>query len=1003
MGLMKIGDKLHGFEIVGMNDLPELKAQGIFARHEVTGLEVYHILNDDEENLFAYAFLTPPEDSTGVAHILEHSVLCGSKNYPLKDPFMVLAKQSVKTFLNAMTFPDKTVYPASSMVEADYINLMSVYGDAVFFPLLEEWVFRQEGHRFEFGEGGKVSIQGVVFNEMRGNYSSFDSIAGDWSLRSLLDGTPYEHDSGGDPADIPALSYEQFRAFHAKYYHPVNCRVFLSGNISTERQLELLQNRFLVHFGPAEKPLLVEPVRRFDAPREMEVPAPAGEEKDISGTTVMLNWLLPDSTDTVALMEANLVAEILLGHDGAPLSRAMLESGLGEDIAPSSGLETEILHMCFCAGLRGVSRDKAKEFEALVMGTIRRLSEEGIPEEEIETAVRSIDFSNREVRRSGGPFALTLMRRSLRGWIHGLAPETTLRYIPAFEEVKRRLSSEKGYVARLLREWFVSNPHRSLVTVYPDPEYEKRLEDQLSTRVRLFESGLDGEKRASLIEAQTAFFAKQKEADSEEILARIPHLGRGDLPLVTEHIATDIRFSGSVPVLAHEQPTNGIAYADFAIPVDILSAEDYQLLPFFSSVLTGMGLGDLSWAETSALSARVTGGLGTMLFTSSTVPGTVAPSPLPQSAIGRDFLILRVKMLEELAGEAIDLVFKFLREANFSDTKRLADLLLEYRNDLDSSLAPAGNQYAVSRASYQSGRSKTVDEIWNGLAQVLYVRKISAKIAEREFASELSSRLSRIRERLLSAGMIVNVTGTASIIDSVVGLLSAYTPGFAAPIPSPQDSVGHQASGLLKIARGEVSEGTSLELVSSALQVGFAAAVIPSPAYGTKDQPVDSVFGHWLSNGTLWEKVRTAGGAYGVFTYPDSLEDIFVFATYRDPSPLKSLDVFRGALEAAALSPIDPVSLEKTITGSYSREVQPRSPADKGFTAFIRILYGITDEIRRAKLERIVSVTADDMRSCARRMLDDWPSVKAAAVGGKKHFKDAEKTFFSGNVARYTV
>lgn len=999
---MKIGDRLHGFEIVGVNELPELKATGIFARHEVTGLEVYHILNDDEENLFAYAFLTPPEDSTGVAHILEHSVLCGSKNYPLKDPFMVLAKQSVKTFLNAMTFPDKTVYPASSMVEADYINLMSVYGDAVFFPLLEEWVFRQEGHRFEFGEGGKVSIQGVVFNEMRGNYSSFDSIAGDWSLRSLLDGTPYEHDSGGDPADIPALTYEQFRAFHAKYYHPVNCRVFLSGNMPTERQLELLQNRFLAHFGPAEKPMLVEPVRRFEVPREMEVPAPAGEEKDVSGTTVMLNWLLPDSTDTVALMEANLVAEILLGHDGAPLSRALLESGLGEDIAPSSGLETEIRHMCFCAGLRGVSRGKAKEFETLVLSTIRLLSEEDIPEEEIETAVRSIDFSNREVRRAGGPFALTLMRRSLRGWIHGLAPEETLRYIPAFEEVNRRLASEPGYVSRLLREWFVANPHRSLVTVYPDTEYEKRLEDQLATRVRLFESGLDGAKRAKLLEAQAAFFAKQKETDSEEILARIPHLARSDLPLVTEHIATDIKFSGSVPVLAHEQPTNGIAYADFAIPVDILSAEEYPLLPFFSSVLTGMGLGDLSWAETSALSARITGGLGTMLFTSSSVPGTTAPAPLPQSVCGRDFLILRVKMLEELTGEAIDLVFKFLREANFSDTKRLSDLLLEYRNDLDSSLAPAGNQYAISRAAYASGRSKTVDEIWNGLAQVLYVRKLSAKITESGFASHLSERLSGIRERLLAGGMIVNVTGTASIIGSVLARLGNHTAGFVAPVPLPASSAA-QASELLKLARGDVPEGTSLELVSSTMQVGFASAVIPSPVYGSKDQPVDNVFGHWLSNGPLWEKVRTAGGAYGVFTYPDSLEDIFVLATYRDPSPLKSLDVFRGALEYAALTPVDPVSLEKTITGAYSREVQPRSPSDKGFTAFIRVLYGITDELRKEKLERIVSVTAEDMQSCARRMLDDWPSVRAAAVGGKKQFKDADKTFFSGNVARYTV
>lgn len=996
---MTVGEKIHGFEIVGITDLSELKSTGIYARHEVTGLEVYHLLNGDEENLFAYAFMTPPADSTGVAHILEHSVLCGSKNYPLKDPFMVLAKQSVKTFLNAMTFPDKTVYPASSMVEADYVNLMSVYGDAVFFPLLEEWVFRQEGHRFEFDDGGKVSIQGVVFNEMRGNYSSFDSIAGDWSLRSLLDGTPYEHDSGGDPADIPALTYEQFRAFHEKYYHPVNCRVFLSGNIPTEKQLKLLQERFLSHFGPAEKPVSVEPVKPFSAPREMEVPAPAGEERELSGVTVMLNWLLPDSTDTVALLEANLLAEILLGHDGAPLSRALLESGLGEDIAPSSGLETEIRHMCFSAGLRGVQKGKERDFEKLVMGTIRNLAREGIPPEELETAVRSIDFSNREVRRSGGPFALTLMRRSLRGWIHGYGPDETLRYIPAFEEVKRRIAGDPDYLRSLIRRWFIENTHRSLVTVYPDPDYEKRLEDQLATRVRLFEAGLDDAKRKELLERQAAFFAFQKETDSPEILSRIPHLARGDLPLVTEHIETGIRFSNAVPVLVHEQPTNGIAYADFAVPVDVLDPEDYQLLPFFSSVFSGMGLGGLSWAETSALSAKLTGGLGTMLFTSSTVPGTKAPEPLPQTVCGRDMLIVRVKMLEELCDEAVDLVFRFFREADFSDTKRLVDLLLEYRNDLDSSLAPAGNQYAVSRAGYATGLSKTVDEVWNGLSQVRFVRDLSAKIGEPSHAAELSARLDRIRGRLLSAGMTVNLTGTKEILEKLLVRLDLHTASFTAPVPPAETD----RTRLLEIARGSVPEGVELELVSSALQVGFAATVLPSPVYGTSEQPVDTVFGHWLANGSLWEKVRTSGGAYGVFAYPDSLEDIFVFSTYRDPSPLKSLEIFREALESASLAPVDPVSLEKTITGAYSREVQPRSPSDRGFTAFIRILYGITDELRKQKLERIVSVTGDDIQNCARRMLDDWPSARSAVLGGKKMLKDGGKSFFSGKVTRYTV
>ena len=1005
---MTKGQKIHGFEIIDIEELGELKATGVFARHLVTGLEVYHLLNDDEENLFAYGFMTPPSDSTGVAHILEHSVLCGSKNYPLKDPFLVLAKQSVKTFLNAMTFPDKTVYPASSMVEADYFNLMSVYGDAVFFPLLDEWIFRQEGHRFEFADDGKVSVQGVVFNEMRGNYSSFESIAGDWSLRSLLDGTPYSHDSGGDPADIPALTPEQFREFHAKYYHPANCRVFLCGNIATERQLELLETKFLGSFGPAEKPLPVEPVRRFDKPRRFEIPAPAGDEKDFSKATVMLNWLLPDSTDTVSLMEANLVSEILLGHDGAPLSRILLESGLGEDIAPSSGLETEIRHMCFSIGLRGVSRERAGEVERLIMDTLEKLAADGIPPDEIETAVRSIDFSNREIRRSGGPFALTLMRRSLRGWIHGFGPSATLRYVPAFEEVKKRLASDPAYLPKLLSAWFTANVHRTLVTVYPDAAFEKRLEEQLASRVRLFEAGLDNTAKAAFIDAQKAFFAKQKEADAPEQLALIPHISKKDLPLAADRIETGIRLCGAVPVLVHEQPTNGIAYADFAVPVDMFSPEDYPLLPFFASVLTGMGLDGMGWADVSALSARLTGGLGTMLFSSSAVPGTVLPAELGSDTASRDYLIMRVKMLEEMAGDTLDLVFRFFRKADFSDTKRLTDLLMEYRNDLDSSLAPSGHQYALSRAAACTGRSKAVDEIWNGLAQVRFVRELSDKIHNPAFASELAARLEGFRERLSSSGMIINLTGTPSILETLLSRLAEHAAGVTAPVPpsGAADIHFYELAGTgphTDDPSSFSSSSSSVELVSASLQVGFAAAVLPSPRYGTADQPVDTVFGHWLASGLLWEKVRTAGGAYGAFSYPDSLEDIFVLSTYRDPMPLKSLAVFRESLELAAAMTIDEISLEKTITGCYSREIQPRSPSDKGFTAFIRILYGITDECRRKKIERMVSVTPADMQNCAKRLLADWPTVRAAVLAGKKQLKDSSKKEFSGKVKRSAI
>ncbi len=1001
----RAGDMIGGFRVESVTDLEEYKGEGVFVRHLATGLEAFHVFNDDEENLFAYAFMTPPSDSTGVAHILEHSVLCGSRNYPLKDPFLVLAKQSVKTFLNAMTFPDKTVYPASSMVEADYFNLMRVYGDAVFFPLLEEWVFRQEGHRFEIGPDGKVSIQGVVFNEMKGNYSSFDNIAGDWTLLSILDGTCYGHDSGGDPASIPDLTYADFKAFHERYYHPSNCRVFLCGNIRTERQLALLEERFLSRFSEARVPSPIPDVAFRGAPVTLAVPAPASAGQDPDLTTVTVNWLLPKASDTAAFMKATLLSELLLGHDGAPLSRALLESGIGEDIAPSSGLETEVSNLCFSVGLRGVRSGRAEEVERLVLETLERVARDGFDAKELETAIRSIDFSNREVRRSGGPFSLTMMRRSLRGWIHGAGPVATLRQARAFEAVKSRLASDPGLISSLVDRWLVSNAHRSLVTVFPDPEYEARTDARVAERVRAFEETLDADKRARFLAAQEELHARQREQDGPELLARIPHLARSDLPLAAEAYHSRVTAIGGVPRIEHEEPTNGIAYVDVAIPVDVLPPEEYPLLPFFASALLGVGVGDSDWAETSARAANLTGGLGSLLFTSSAVAGSVPADGLGSVGLGRDYLVIRVKMLSELAAEAIDLVFDYVERANFSDLKRVVDLLSEYRNDLDSSLAPAGNQYAISRASAGTSRSKAIDEVWNGISQIAYVRSLSESVEGEGGAERLSRSLESLRQRLRSAGMVINATGTDDILKVVSRALETRLSGYTAPLATrPECRTAEPFRSLANAAFKDAALGEGgRTLVSASLQVGFAAAILPASAYGSAGHPAEAVLGHWLSSGMLWERIRTTGGAYGAYSYPDSLESTFVFSTYRDPSPCSSLAVFRQALEDAAREGIAPDALDRIVTGCYSREIQPRSPSDRGFTSFIRLLYGITDEVRLGKISGIVGVESDRIREAAERLLSSWPAVRETVLAGKKALKGGKADVCSGKLAEITL
>ncbi|MDR2731551.1 MAG: insulinase family protein, partial [Treponema sp.] len=419
MSNIEIGKILDsGFKILDVVDLQELHASGIWAKHEKTGVEVFHVLNDDNENLFCFGFKTFPQDNTGAAHILEHTVLCGSERYPLKDAFLVLAQGSLQTFLNAMTFPDKTVYPASSTNEHDYFNLMSVYGDAVFHPLLSQWSFMQEGHRKEFSKDGKLSITGVVYNEMKGAYSSLDTYAGHWSIKAIMPNTPYDFESGGDPRAIPQLTWEGLKEFHRSRYSPANCRIFLAGNIPTEKQLAFLSDKFFSGAEGGEACKTIEKTERWNTPKIIHIPCPAGSE---SKPTVFISWLCSDVTDTYESLALAALTEILLGHDGSPLTRALIESGLGEDITPVSGLEGEIRETLFTAGLKsvkcGTAEKAGKQVEQLILNELKRLVSEGIPEEEIEAALLSMEFSQREIKRANGPYSLVWMRRSLRGWL----------------------------------------------------------------------------------------------------------------------------------------------------------------------------------------------------------------------------------------------------------------------------------------------------------------------------------------------------------------------------------------------------------------------------------------------------------------------------------------------------------------------------------------------------------------------------------------------------------
>ncbi|MDR1278914.1 MAG: insulinase family protein [Treponema sp.] len=972
-----------GFEILDVVELAELgagdslPASGVWARHQKSGVQVFHVYNDDPENLFSFAFATAPEDNTGAPHILEHSVLCGSERYPLKDAFLILAQGSLQTFLNAWTFPDKTVYPASSVNEHDYFNLMSVYGDAVFRPLLSEWTFLQEGHRLFFSPGeethksGGLSITGVVYNEMRGAYSSQDAYSGLWSVKAVLPGTPYAFESGGDPEHIPELSWEGLREFHRKRYAPANCRIFLAGNIPTETQLAFLDRQFFSSREPGAAAPPIPKAARWTEPQNFRVPCPAGGEQK---STVFLSWLCGDAADTVETLALAALAETLLGHDGSPLTRALIESGLGEDLAPVSGLEGEIRETLFALGLRGVDTAgagpdsaAARHIQDLILGELERLVREGIPPEEIEAALLSMEFSHREIRRSGGPFSLVWMRRSLRGWIHGAAPWESLLFVPPFTQVKERLAADPRYFESLIRTYLLDNPHRALVAVEPEPGFLEKQEAALARSLREKETAFSEEERRAVREKNAALEQFQSDGDSPEALATIPHLSRRDLSPEIEIIPRNLEAAGGAPVLTHDLFTNGIIYADIAFPLDIFPPEDYPWLPFFSRAVVSVGLPGKDYAEVSGLLARTAGGFHAILQSGSSAPGAARTIPTPAGIFdlaGRDWLCYRLKALDEKFDAALDLARQLITEADFSDQRRVRDLVVEMKNEADSSLAPLGHHYASGRSSRGFSRTRMVDEVWNGLGQINFAHWL----AETDTA-EICWKLTALRDAAAGAGIVANLTGSAAALKPALAALGRGN--FGPPRPrNPRTTEGSAFAPLLDHVPGQAAgpqpetpaPGKAEVYASPSLQVGFAAQTLAAAPYDTPAQAAEIVLAHLLSTGALWEDIRMKGGAYGAFAQPDHLEGCFSFSTYRDPNPLRSLGSFSGITgsggEAGKAGKIkfSDDEVEKAIIGCYGRETRPRTAAEKGTADFSRFLYRIEDVHRSRKLERLIAV-----------------------------------------------
>lgn len=976
----KIKDSYKDFELISETEIPDCSSVGLYLRHKKTGLEVFHLLNDDSENLFAFAFRTPVKNSTGAAHITEHSVFCGSEKFPLKEPFTNMMNQSVNTFLNALTYSDKTVYPASSTVKEDYFNLMNVYGDAVFFPLLKKEAFLQEAHRIELDENGNPSVQGVVYNEMKGSYSSFESVANDIQLRSLFPDTNYAFDSGGDPLVIPDFTYDAFKAFHKKYYRPDNCLVFLYGNISTEEQLDFLQTNFLNRLEkcfsrPAVSDYYPNVPKEFeeietppvqDAPIKIVETAPSSGS---TGSTVTVNWLCGLTKNLSSYIEAAFMSEVLAGHDASPLSKALIDSDLGDDMAPLSGVTNETRNFTVSFGLHGVKRVNEKKVYKLIFSTLEKICRNGISKADIDAALMSAEFSNREVVRAGGPYSLVLLDRALNGWNYGRNPAEMLLFRAEFEKIRKNVENDSDYVVNLVKRFMLDNPRVSYVVVRPSKSYLLKREKK---EKKLLEKLVKNEDLNQIKKDLELLHSYQNHHETSDELACIPRLNISSLSTEFERIQTKIvkvksSAGDDVAVFVNKEETNGIGYLEVCFPLDSLTSEEYMYLPFFSYCASNVGWNGKDWTECAQDTAVYTGGIFTRLLTSQkscTKRAKKMEEKLKDfNVVGRDWIIFTLRYLDEKLEDSLSLFAESVSSYEFNDFKRLKNLLAEFSGALKASVVPHGNRFASRRVQCAKNHSGTVNELWNGLSQLFFLNKIAKQPVE-----QIREKFISIKNKLFKAGGILHLTADENTMNISMKKLPEFIQNAKISAAMPKVEQDENALKNLLLLPGETDFGKTENFVVDS-QVGFAASVLPGTFFGQKENSADLVLAHWLSGTFLWERVRTTGGAYGAYASSANLSGLFVFSTFRDPSPEKSVKTFVECLKDAAETELSKEECERIITGTYGEEIQPHSPCGKGMAGFFRTIYCIDEDDRQDKLSGLLKVSSEDIKKSAENLV----------------------------------
>ena len=927
-------------------------------RHNKTGAQHFHIAADDSNNVFLVALRTTPLDSTGVAHILEHTTLCGSERYPVRDPFFMMTRRSLNTFMNAFTSSDWTAYPFASQNQKDFKNLLQVYMDAVFFPTLDELDFAQEGHRVEFAEEGNpdsdLEYKGVVYNEMKGAMSSPSRSLWQTLTSHLFPSVTYHYNSGGEPENIPDLSYEELKAFHHDHYHPSNAIFMTYGNNDVVELQQQFEELALARFDKLDLDITVPNEKRYETPIEVvEHYALEGEEDSRNKTFINLGWLLGESTDLEANLTANLLSDLLLDNSSSPMRNALETTDLGSSPSPLCGLEDTNKEMVFVCGVEGSEEHHAEAVQHLIIEVLERVAKEGVPEEQLESMLHQLELGQREVGGDSYPYGLTLILNGLSSAIHGGDLVAALNVDQSLAALREK-AMQPNFVQDLIKQLLLNNPHRVRISYLPDPELNKRVDQQTAEQLAEIKAQLDEGQKQAIIERAEQLKARQNQQDDPEML---PKVGLEDVPADLLIPDFSSRAVNNIPATWYAQGTNGLVYQQLIVDLPDMSDELKQLLPLYCDLLAEVGSADRDYLETQAYQAAVSGGIGANIAYRGCVDDTRKMN---------SFMVMSSKALVRNQGQLTQLMQQTFESAHFDELSRLKELVSQVRFHCEQGVTDQGHGLAMVAASHGLAPSTALSHRWEGLAGIQQIKALDKSFAEQSALQGFAESLQQIHQIMQSAPRQLLVIGEKEHHDNFYNQLSQWQ---------------HPSSDKFAPFKADFNGEPVNDAWTTSSQVNFCAKAYQGVAANHADSAALMILAPYLRNGFLHRAIREQGGAYGGGASFDGSSGSFRFYSYRDPRLAETLADFDDSLQWLLEGKQPERMLEEAILGVVSRLDAPASPAGEAKRAFHSYLHGRTPEQRRDFRSRVLKVTMEDLKRVAQQYLLDGTANTAVICG----------------------